>query len=57
MTTGKVTSGNKAYLRELKAKIPATVTISQKHKVSREYLIANRERLKRSLNDISERVC
>ncbi|RUR72360.1 hypothetical protein PCC6912_63380 [Chlorogloeopsis fritschii PCC 6912] len=47
-TTGKVISGNRAYLRELKAKIPATMTASQKLTVNQGYLIANLEGLKRS---------
>jgi hypothetical protein len=50
-TTGKVMSGNKAYLRELKAKSPATVTAIQKPTVSHENSIANLEILKRSRAD------
>lgn len=45
-------SGNRAYFRELKAKIPATVTASQKPIVSQGYAIANLEMLKRSLKDV-----
>jgi hypothetical protein len=51
-TTGKVISGNKAYLRELKANTPATVTAIQKPSVSQGYAIANLEILKRSLKDV-----
>ena len=47
-TTGKVISGNKAYLRELNARTPATVIPIQKHTVNQENLIANLEILKLS---------
>ncbi|BCL36729.1 hypothetical protein [Nostoc sp. MS1] len=40
-------SGNKAYLRELKASAPATATAIQKLTVSHEYSIAHLEKLKR----------
>ncbi|BAB75965.1 hypothetical protein ACN23B_21430 [Anabaena sp. FACHB-709] len=44
-------SGNKAYLRELKASAPATATAIQKLTVSHEYSIAHREKLKRCRAD------
>ena len=47
-TTGKVISGNRAYLRELNAKSPATATAIQKPKVSQGYEIAHLEILNRS---------
>jgi|UPI00040A8CCA hypothetical protein len=45
-------SGNKAYLRELNARTPATVIPIQKHTVNQENLIANLEILKLSRADV-----
>jgi hypothetical protein len=56
-TTGKVISGNKAYLRELKARTPATAIPIQKHTVNQENLIANLEILKLSRVDFELLVC
>ena len=42
--TGKVISGNKAYFKELKAKIPATAITNQNAIVMRKCLIAHQER-------------
>lgn len=54
-TTGKVISGNSAYLSELKAMIPATVIANQNPIVSQGTAIANREILKRSRLEVGRR--
>ncbi len=44
ITTGKVTSGNRLYCKELNAKRPATAIATQKAIAILEYLIAKRDR-------------
>ena len=57
MTTGKGISGNKAYLRELKANIPATATAIAIKTVTRAYLMATRDIFNCSRQDGFINVC